>query len=133
MGLVVFFFLVFPIHSIARPQAPENRFSEATELVKEGRFAEAESSLKTLLSHQPSSEGYELLGNVYEQQGKLDPAESAYGQALKLSATRFSSKVRLGIIYVKKGEYAECISTLEPVRKNLGNDPEACLDTSCRP
>jgi tetratricopeptide (TPR) repeat protein len=104
---------------------PADQFSEAKKLITEGRYAEAEASVRELISRQPSPEGFDLLGYIYEQQRMLDRAEDAYGQALKLDAGRHSSKVRLGIVYGKEGKYADCVAILEGVYADVRGDPEA--------
>ena len=106
-------------------QSPANHLSDAERLVREGKYAEAETAVRTLVTRQPSADGFDLLGYIYEQQASLDRAESAYNQALKLNADRNSSKARLGIVYGKKGRFAECIAILESLRGAVSNNPEA--------
>jgi tetratricopeptide (TPR) repeat protein len=104
---------------------PTDQFSEAKNLITEGKYAEAEASLRAQITRQPSPDGFDLLGYVFEQQSKLDQAEQAYRQALKLDAERHSSKVRLGIVYGKEGKYIECIAVLEGVHDDVRGDSEA--------
>jgi tetratricopeptide (TPR) repeat protein len=104
---------------------PADQFSEAKNLIAEGKYAEAEASVRALIARQPSPDGFDLLGYIDEQQGKLDRAQEAYGQALKLDAERHSSKVRLGIVYGKEGKYADCVAVLEGVYADVRSDPEA--------
>src|SRR5262249_31030091 len=99
--------------------------SEAKKLVAEGKYAEAEASVRALMTRQPFPDGFDFLGYLYEQQSKLDQAEEAYGQAVKLNSARHSSKVRLGIVYGKKGKYADCIVVLENLSSDIRDNPEA--------
>ena len=106
-------------------QSPAIQLSEAKQLVTEGKYAEAEASVRALMSRQPSPDGFELLGTLYEQQSKLDQAEEAYGQAVSLDPGRHYSKARLGIVYGKKGKYDDCIVVLEKLPQNVRDNPEA--------
>src|SRR5437867_7976841 len=83
--------------SLGSLQGPGIQLSEAKKLVAEGKYAEAEASVRALMTRQPFPDGFDFLGYLYEQQSKLDQAEEAYGQAVKLNSARHSSKVRLGI------------------------------------
>jgi tetratricopeptide (TPR) repeat protein len=120
-----FSFLLLHVCALRSLQGPAIPFSEAQRLVKEGKYAEAEASMRALVARQPSADGFDLLGTIYEQQSKLDQAEGAYAQAVKLNAVRHSSKARLGIVYGKRGKHAECIAILETLHGGVSNNPEA--------
>jgi len=113
------------IVALSNPQGQATQLSDAEKLVKQGKYAEAETSLRALVARQPTADGFDLLGYIYEQQNNLDRAEAAYNQALKLNAGRDSSKARLGIVYGKRGKYGECIAMLESLAAGVGNSPEA--------
>ena len=104
---------------------PVPQLNEAKKLVMEGKYAEAEASVSALIRRQPSPAGFDLLGYIYEQQSKLDQAEQAYSQAVKLNPSGQPVRLRLGIVYGKKGKYADCIVALEKLPPNIRNDPEA--------
>jgi len=93
--------------------------------VRDGRYAEAEASLRALITRQPSAAAFDLLGYSNEQQNKLEAAENAYRKALKLNAGRNASKARLGIVYAKQGKHGECISILEALPASVRDNPEA--------
>jgi tetratricopeptide (TPR) repeat protein len=115
---------LFSLQVYALPY-PTDQFSEAKKLITEGQYAEAEASVRELITRQPSPDGFELLGYIDEQQGKLDQAEQAYGEALKLDAGRHTSRVRLGIVYGKERKYPESVAALEGVQDDVRGDPEA--------
>lgn len=123
-SLIVYLSLFFSLQVFALP-SPSDQFSEAKKLITAGQYAEAEASVRALLARQPSPDGFELLGYIYEQLNSLDRAEGAYGEALKLDAGRQSSKVRLGIVYGKEGKYTQSIAVLEGVYGDVRVDPEA--------
>ena len=106
-------------------QNPAVQLRDAEKLVGEGKYTEAEALVRASITRQPSADGFDLLGYIYEQQGDLDRAETAYNQALKLNAGRNSSKSRLGILYGKRGKHAECVAILETIRDSVGDNPEA--------
>ena len=110
---------------LASPQAAAGQFSEAKKLVTQGKFAEAEAPVRAFIARQPSADGFDLLGYICEQQNKLDQAEAAYGEPVKLNPASPFSKIRLGIVYGKKGKYAECVAALEKVRSEIRESPEA--------
>ena len=57
------------------------RFRRAVEQAQAGKLAEAEELVRSLLTDQPSPDGYRLLGFVCENQGKLDRAAGLSGVA----------------------------------------------------
>jgi tetratricopeptide (TPR) repeat protein len=118
-------FLASQFYAFGAFQASSTQLNDAEKLLREGKYSEAEASLRALLTRQPSADGFDLLGYVYEQRRDLDRAETAYSQALKLNAGRLSSKTRLGIVYGKRGKHAECIAILETLQGGVGHNPEA--------
>jgi len=118
------FFLSSQVYALSRVQGPAIQLREAEQLLRQGKYAEAETSARRLISRQPSADAFHLLGYIYEQQSDLDRAESAYAQALKLNPGRPSSTARLGIVYGKRGKYAECAAILETLGGGVNSDPE---------
>ena len=113
------------LYALPSLQGPAIQLSEAKKLAMEGKYAEAEASVRALMSRQPSPDGFDLLGTIYEQQSKLNQAEEAYGQAVKLNPANQYSKTRLGIVYGKNGKYTDCVGVLEKLPHNIGDNPEA--------
>lgn len=101
------------------------RFRQAVEQAQSGRLAEAEASVRSLLSDQPSADGYRLLGFICENQGKLDQAEQAYRESLTLSPGLEFSRIRLGIVYCKGKKYPQCVDALQPLHPRIDAIPEA--------
>jgi tetratricopeptide (TPR) repeat protein len=118
-------FLSSQVYSFSSLQSPQSRLGDAERLVREGRYAEAEASLRALITRQPSADAFDLLGYSNEQQNKLEAAENAYREALKLNAGRNASKARLGIVYAKQGKHRECIAILEALPASVRDNPEA--------
>lgn len=64
------------------------------------------------------SDGYNMLGNMYEAVGKLDSALFAYGQSLSVAEIAENHKnitralLNMGMIHKTKGEYVESIANL---------------------
>ena len=112
-------------YALASPQGLAIRLSEAKKLMAEGKYGEAEASVNALIARQPSADAFDLLGNIFEQQNKLDRAEDAYRQALRLDAAKHSSRVRLGIVYGKRAKYAQCVDILTTLQNEIRNNPEA--------
>ena len=106
-------------------QGLDPRFRQAVEQAQAGRLAEAEASVRSLLSDQPSPDGYRLLGFICENQGKLDQAEEAYRESLTLSPGLEFSRIRLGIVYCKGKKYTQCVDSLQPLQPGIDAIPEA--------
>ena len=113
------------LYALPSLQSPAIQLGEANKLLMEGKSAEAEALVRALMSRQPSPDGFDLLGTIYEQQSKLNQAEEAYGQAVKLNPANQYSKTRLGIVYGKNGKYADCVGVLEKLPQNIQDNPEA--------
>lgn len=120
-----FSLLLSPVYALPVLQGPAAQLSEAKKLATEGKFAEAEALVNTVIARRPSADGFDLLGYIYERQGKLDQAAVAYGRVVKLDPARHYSKTRLGIVHGKKAKYAECIAVLETLQNEIGDNPEA--------
>ncbi|MDE2964977.1 MAG: tetratricopeptide repeat protein, partial [Acidobacteriota bacterium] len=106
-------------------QGMDPRFRQAVEQAQAGRLAEAEASVRSLLSDKPSPDGYRLLGFICENQGKLDQAEQAYRESLTLNPGLDFSRIRLGIVYCKGKKYTQCVDLLQPLQPRIDAIPEA--------
>ena len=124
IGLICLF--GFPlVQTSPGAQGTDPRFRQAVEQAQAGKLAEAEELVRSLLSDRPSPDGYRLLGFVCENQGKLDRAERAYRESLKLSPGLEFSRIRLGIVYCKGKKYTPCIQSLQPLQPRIDAIPEA--------
>lgn len=106
-------------------QGMDPRFRQAVEQAQAGRLTEAEASVRSLLSDQPSPDGYRLLGFICENQGKLEQAERAYRESLTLNPGLEFSRIRLGIVYCKGGKHTQCVDSLRPLQPGIDAIPEA--------
>jgi tetratricopeptide (TPR) repeat protein len=82
-------------------------FEDAVRLQQQGRYAEAEKALKSLI--QKGAETPETLANlgaVLAAQDKLDEAIAAYRKALKRAPGLAPLHLNLGLAYFKQGDYA---------------------------
>ena len=124
IGLICLF--GFPlVQTSPGAQGTDPRFRQAVEQAQAGKLAEAEELVRSLLTDQPSPDGYRLLGFVCENQGKLDQAERAYRESLTLSPGLEFSRIRLGIVYCKGKKYTPCIQSLQPLQPRIDAIPEA--------
>ena len=75
---------------------------------QQGRFAEAEASLKKALELNPKSEfAYAELGSVYSQQERSAEAETSLKKALQLNPRYQRVYVELGQLYREQAEFAQ--------------------------
>ena len=74
------------------------RHQRATELMRAGRYAQAEEVLEASLKDRPAPDGYGLLGYARERQNKFAAAEKAYRESMRLDADFLFARVRLGIV-----------------------------------
>ena len=124
IGLICLF--GFPlVQTSPGAQGTDPRFRQAVEQAQAGKLAEAEELVRSLLTDQPSPDGYRLLGFICENQGKLDQAEQAYRESLTLSPGLEFSRIRLGIVYCKGKKYTPCIQSLQPLQPRIDAIPEA--------
>ena len=117
-GVLCLWLLQSQAYVLASPQAAAGQLSQAKKRVTEGKYAEAEAPVRALIARPPSADGFDLL-YICEQQNKLDQAEAAYGESVKLNPASHFSKIRLGIVYGKKRKYAECVAALEKVHGDI--------------
>ncbi len=103
----------------------DQRLRQAVEQARAGKLPEAEALVRFVLADQPSPDGYRLLGFLCERQEKLEQAEQAYQESLKLDSGLESSRIRLGIVYCKGKKYSRCIDTLQPLQGRIDEIPEA--------
>ena len=115
----------FFLRTSQNSQVLDQRLRQAVEQAQAGKLPEAEALVRSTLAEQPSPDGYRLLGYLCENQGKLDQAEQAYRESLKLSPRLEFSRIRLGIVYCKGKKYTQCVDSLQPLQPRIDAIPEA--------
>lgn len=68
-----------------------------------------EQELKKCLSLQPKASTYAMLGNIYQQRGKLKEASQAYVSALALNGGDANTAFNLGNIYATQSNNGKAI------------------------
>ena len=101
------------------------RHQRATELMRAGRYAQAEEVLEASLKDRPAPDGYGLLGYARERQNKFSAAEKAYRESMRLAPDFLFARVRLGIVLTRQKRNHESIEILQPIETALGRLPEA--------
>ncbi len=101
------------------------RHQRATELMRAGRYAQAEEVLEASIQAGPAPDGYGLLGYARERQNKFSAAENAYRESMRLAPDFLFARVRLGIVLTKQKRNRESIEILQPIETALRRLPEA--------
>src|SRR3989441_5433936 len=65
------------------------------------------------------------LGFAYEQLGRLDEAEAAYGEAATRARTDLRVHLAWGIVALKRGDYGSAAGRLDRAKELAGNTPPA--------
>ncbi|MDX2085696.1 MAG: tetratricopeptide repeat protein [Candidatus Melainabacteria bacterium] len=74
-------------------------------------LTEAESHFKTALRFDSDNpEAYNMLGEVYRDQGRLDEARQAFEKAVNLDSNYANALTNLGTVYHAQGNHAEAMS-----------------------
>ena len=90
--------------SPAQTPQKSSLFTDAEELIRQGKFAEAESLIEQKLQQNPASaEGYALLGVVQTEEKKYPEATQAFEHSLKLNPKSTKARNSLGNLYVLQG------------------------------
>ena len=97
--------------------------SEASDLVKEEQFAQAEKRYIEIISHHPKLvEAYEYLGRLYGKMKQLDQAVEALNFAAKLAPLDASVQASLGEVYLLREQWTKALSAFQrAVDKRPGN------------
>ena len=90
------------------PEAAVRQYSDALDLMKAGKFLDAELRLKQLSAAYPQLSGPEVnLGLLYLQGSKLPQAETAFKTALDRNPANAVAANELGIVERKLGKFPE--------------------------
>lgn len=81
----------------------------------------AEQELKKCLSLQPKASTYAMLGNIYQQRGKLKEASQAYVSALALNGGDANTAFNLGNIYATQSNNGKAI---DAYKRALAANPQ---------
>jgi tetratricopeptide (TPR) repeat protein len=98
----------------------ENVFVQATQLLADGKLAEAELGFREVLRREPNNLG--ALGNLgvlYSRKNQAVQAIRMYEQALKFAPREPGLKLNLGLAYLKLDEYEKA----KPLFLNLASMP----------
>jgi hypothetical protein len=79
------------------------------------------SELETAVRDNPSAGNYEELGDLYMDDGRLQPARAAFNQAIAARADTLDPFYRRGVCAILLGDAAAALPDLERV---VGKDPE---------
>jgi hypothetical protein len=79
------------------------------------------SELKTAIRDNPSTGNYEELGDLYLEEGKLQPARDAYDKAIAARANTLDPFYRRGVCAIQLGDAAAALPDLERV---VNEDPD---------
>jgi tetratricopeptide (TPR) repeat protein len=95
-------------------QSIEDLAARGEQFENEGKWKEAESAYRQILTIDPQSiAALNRLGAIAVRLGRFDAGIKYYKQALELDPSEFGTNVNLGIAYVKKQDYASAIQPLE--------------------
>lgn len=78
--------------------------------------------IQAYLRQNPWAGGYDFLGQVAAQSGKLGLAEEALKKALELDPNLTSASLDLGSVYALKGDQQQAVSVLEALTSKNNND-----------
>jgi tetratricopeptide (TPR) repeat protein len=122
---IVFLWAACYVHA-ATPPAPE--LERAETLIRQGKIAEAITSLEEVRQKQPALPGLDAkLGKAYYQKRHLQQANARFQAALERNPEDQESLQLLGLSYYSAGQLEQAIPPLERIQSRL---PATEFDTS---
>lgn len=116
----------FAVGCLCSGQAGSIERPSAWELIKQGRWADAERALDAALIVQPDSASvHYLLGFARFRQGKLDPAIAALKKSLSLHESDANVHKTLGLVYAQSNRIRPAERELSRAAELAPFDPEA--------
>lgn len=107
------------------PETVAVRNKLARSLAAAGRTDEAAVMLKQLIKENPLRyESYELLGEIFEQNGDFENALANYRQTLLLNSTQPGNYLRVADLYLKTKQYDQAIFQLVEARGKFPELPQ---------
>src|ERR1700687_2758098 len=101
---------------------------DALELVRKGKFAEAESAYKAILQTNPKSAlAYVGLTRLYLEQDRVIDADGAVSKATSLTSTSDAVRVAKGEVLFRQGHIPEAQDQFTPLVKNNTQEARAYL------
>ena len=106
-----------PSHKEPLSQAAKEKFAEAEKYMSQGDLGSARTSALQGLKFAPkSTEGYNLLGIIYNQDKQSEQAVAAFEQALRLDAKDRQANYNLGLVLMAQGHPDRAIRFLQRVQ-----------------
>jgi tetratricopeptide (TPR) repeat protein len=104
------------------------RFSDISKLYRSRKFDEAAEELRKVIQAEPTlSKAYTMLGSIYESQKKIDEAMEVYQNALSVNIDDPRANYRLGVLFMRQGNYIEGLTALRMAWSNDQTNPHvAC-------
>jgi len=113
--------------SLTEVQTLRQHMATGKRLMKAGDYPGAISYFRRAVLIDPrNTEAYDCLGWCYLSTSQLRYAGNAFTSALTVTPDLLSSRRGLGLTYFRMGKHTECVQTLRPAMKELGNDSQAC-------
>lgn len=110
----------------AKDRADWDAVEEATELLQEGRFAEAILALRDVIaSHPRNPYAYHFLGTAFYETGKLEPARDAYRAAVHLAPDYLGARVALSHVLRQLGDPRGALAEAREALRRFPKDGEA--------
>ena len=105
------------------PNEPATRFSYAALLNLTRDFNQAKRQLETVLKQRPQfAEAHDMLGNLWERDGNIAQATSAYRKAVELNPALSRAQLDLGAMLQKTGDFSAAAIHLKAAAS--GSDPQ---------
>lgn len=95
------------------------RIAKAEELIKKGKFNEAENVYFRILANEPSAQLYNWLGMLYLKQEKYNKAVVAFTNALKINPRYYRSRYNRALAYNALGKFDRAVADYKEVIRNF--------------
>ena len=114
--MVVTFLVVFVWILVGRSETfAGTHIEKGLEFLRQGKLNEAEVEIKAALKSENQAEAYNILGIIYDRQGKNAEGQRAYLQSLKLNPGSAKVSPQFG---QQPGCAGQCLSSDPTIRKS---------------
>lgn len=102
------------------------RLNQIAEIFLQGDTEKAIVEMEDYLNSFPNDDqAWTILGNMYEEEDRIDEAQAAFESALKLNPRKFEALTGLGILHRHRGDYDEAMKAYESALKIDGTYAQA--------